>query len=264
MDINNNQEDHIWESIQQDVQIAIENDNQIEDWMSQSILRHSGFKQALASTLAKIVCDSFFNEEYLEKHFIDLQNKYPLITDYAMKDLCAYVERDAACSKLYMPLLFFKGYQALQLQRFSNYSWQQQQHLFSYFLQNRMSCQFGVDIHPAVQLGYGIMLDHGTGIVMGETTVVGNNVSILHGVTLGGSGIKDCCRHPKIGDGVLIGAGAQILGPVVVGENAKVASGSLVLEDVSACSTVAGVPALEVGTKAKQTELPSLMMDQNI
>ena len=161
-----------------------------------------------------------------------------------------------------MPLLFFKGFHALQCYRVAHWLWQQSCYQLALFLQNRISVQFAVDIHPAAKLGSGIMVDHATGVVIGETAVIGNNVSLLHSVTLGGSGCGDTDRHPKVGDGVLISTGAKVLGNVIIGEGAKIAAGSLVLVDVAPHTTVAGVPSRVVGHPA--VDQPALDMDQHI
>jgi len=168
-------------------------------------------------------------------------------------------ERDSACTTLAVPFLYFKGFHALQTHRIAHWLWQQGRHSLALFFQNRMSVVFGVDIHPAAQLGYGLMLDHATGLVIGETTVIGNNVSILQSVTLGGTGKEGGDRHPKVGDGVLISAGAKILGNICIGEGAKVGAGSVVLHAVPPHTTVAGVPAKVVGTP--NTDQPALDMN---
>ncbi|HBO14907.1 MAG TPA: serine O-acetyltransferase [Porticoccaceae bacterium] len=176
------------------------------------------------------------------------------------RDLEAYVARDAACDRYILPLLYFKGYPALQLQRICHWLWGRKQRILALFLHSKMTENFAVDIHPGAKIGGGIMLDHATGLVIGETAVVGDNVSILHSVSLGGSGVQRGDRHPKIGHGVLIAAGAKILGNVTVGDGVKVGAGSLVLESVPPHVTVAGVPARVVGVP--QETLPALEMDQ--
>lgn len=231
-------------------------------WFEESILQFDNFAQALAYQLANRLHDENLDQKSLEQTFVEKQKQVNDITAHAIADLCACYERDPACDKYLMPLLYFKGYQSLQAQRFAHQAWKAGEHAFAYYLQNQMSCEFSVDMHPAVKLGHGIMLDHATGVVMGETTVVGNNVSILHGVTLGGCGITEGVRHPTIGDGVLISTGAKILGNVHIGEGAKIAAGSLVLENVAAHTTVAGVPAKIVGKP--KTDAPAEEMDQQI
>ena len=159
----------------------------------------------------------------------------------------AVYERDPACHRLMQPLLFFKGYQAVQAYRLGHWLWTEGRRDLAYFVQMRVSEVFGVDIHPAARIGRGIMIDHAHSIVIGETAVVGDNVSMLHSVTLGGTGKEEEDRHPKIGNGVLIGAGAKVLGNIKVGNCSRIAAGSVVLPDVPPCKTVAGVPARIVG-----------------
>lgn len=162
-------------------------------------------------------------------------------------DLHAVSERDSACCSQVTPLLYFKGFHALQAYRVAHWLWQQGRKSLALFLQNRISAVFAVDIHPAARIGKGIMFDHATGIVIGETAVVGDMVSIMQSVTLGGTGKEAGDRHPKVSNGVLIGAGAKILGNITVGECAKVGAGSVVLKDVPARAVVAGVPAKIIG-----------------
>ena len=171
------------------------------------------------------------------------------------------LERDSACNELHLPLLYFKGFHALQIHRVAHWLWIQNRKSLALYLQNRTSCICGADIHPAAQLGSGIMLDHATGLVIGETSVVGNDVSILQSVTLGGTGKQEGDRHPKIGNWVLISAGAKILGNITIGDGAKVGAGSVVLKDVPAHTTVAGVPAISVGKPSSQQ--PAAEMDHD-
>ena len=158
------------------------------------------------------------------------------------------------------PLLFFKGFQAIQSYRLGHWLWKQGRLDLAYFMQMRISEVFGVDIHPAARIGKGIMIDHAHSIVIGETAVVGDNVSMLHSVTLGGTGKEHDDRHPKIQDGVLIGAGAKVLGNIVIGHCSRIAAGSVVLEAVPPMKTVAGVPARIVGEAG--CAQPSIAMDQ--
>ncbi len=171
----------------------------------------------------------------------------------------AVYDRDPACHRFLQPLLYFKGFQAVQAYRIAHWLWNEGRQDLAYFVQMRASEMFGVDIHPAARIGQGIMIDHAHSIVVGETAVVGDNVSLLHSVTLGGTGKEDEDRHPKIGDGVLIGAGAKVLGNIHVGHCSRIAAGSVVLHDVPACKTVAGVPAKIVGEAG--CDQPSMSMD---
>ena len=182
------------------------------------------------------------------------------IHDAVRADLQAVEERDSACHELYVPFLYFKGFHALQAYRVAHWLWKQGRRAMARFLQMRSSEVFGVDIHPAARIGKGIMIDHAHSIVIGETAVVGDNVSMLHSVTLGGTGKEEEDRHPKIGDGVLIGAGAKVLGNITVGNCSRIAAGSVVLHDIAPCKTVAGVPAKVVGEAG--CAQPSVSMDQ--
>jgi serine O-acetyltransferase len=167
----------------------------------------------------------------------------PDIVKAAEADLKAVYERDPACKGYLQPFLFFKGFHALQSHRLSHWLWTRGRETLAFYLQSRMSEIFQVDINPAAKIGKGVFFDHGTGIVIGETAVIGDDVSMLHGVTLGGTGAERGDRHPKIGKGVLLGAGAKVLGNITIGEYAKIASGSVVLKPVPANCTAAGVPA---------------------
>ncbi|HHL21623.1 MAG TPA: serine O-acetyltransferase, partial [Aliiroseovarius sp.] len=171
-------------------------------------------------------------------------------------------ERDPACHRLLQPILYFKGFQAMQAYRVAHWLWKEGRKDLAYFLQMRSSEIYGIDIHPGARIGKGIMIDHAHSIVIGETAVVGDNVSMLHAVTLGGTGKEDEDRHPKIGDEVLIGAGAKVLGNITVGCCSRIAAGSVVLEDVPPATTVAGVPAKVVG--AAGCDHPSMSMDQTL
>lgn len=175
-------------------------------------------------------------------------------------DLAAVYDRDPACTRYLDPILFFKGFHALVTHRFAHELWKVGRHDFAYYLQSQSSRMFGVDIHPAARFGKGIMFDHATGLVVGETAVVGDNCSFLHAVTLGGSGKETGNRHPKIGDNVMIGAGAKVLGNIKVGNCSRIAAGSVVLADVPANTTVAGVPARIVGTAGCSE--PARVMEQ--
>ena len=174
----------------------------------------------------------------------------------------AVFERDPACHSYVQAFLFFKGFHALESYRLAHWLWNGGRKLMALFVQNRMSDLFAVDIHPAAKLGRGIMIDHATGVVIGETATVGDDVSMLHGVTLGGTGKEHEDRHPKVGRGVLLSAGAKVLGNIQIGEYSKVAAGSVVLKPVPPYTTVAGVPARVIGKV--HSERPSQEMDHNL
>jgi len=186
----------------------------------------------------------------------------PQIGEAIRADLRAVRERDPASTSFSHPFLYFKGFQALQSYRVAHWLWTEDRHSLALFLQNRISQVFAVDIHPAARIGHGILIDHGTGVVIGETAVVENDVSMLHDVTLGGTGKETGDRHPKVREGVLIGAGAKILGNVEIGNCSRIAAGSVVTHPVPANSTVAGNPARVVG-HAGCAE-PARTMDQTL
>ena len=187
---------------------------------------------------------------------------WPDVLDATEVDLRAICDRDPACPDVLVPFLYFKGFHALEAYRVSHALWQQGRSHLARHLQSRISECFAVDIHPAAALGRGILIDHGTGLVIGETAVVDDDVSLLQGVTLGGTG-KECGdRHPKIRRGVLIGAGAKVLGNIEIGEGAKVGAGSIVLAPVPAYTTVVGNPARPVG--GRHASMPALTMDQSL
>jgi serine O-acetyltransferase len=186
----------------------------------------------------------------------------PLLIASVYDDLRVVFERDPACKGYLQPFLFFKGFQALQTHRVAHWLYHQGRDTLAYYLQSRMSEVFQVDINPATRVGSGVFIDHGTGIVVGETAVIGDDVSILHEVTLGGTGKERGDRHPKVRDGVLLCAGAKVLGNVEIGRNAKVGAGSVVLHDVPPRATVAGVPARIVGWSSGS--VPALEMDQSL
>ena len=168
--------------------------------------------------------------------------------------------RDTAVELWSTPLLYLKGFHAIQSYRITHYLWNQNRKALALYLQNQISVAFDVDIHPAAKIGHGIMFDHATGIVVGETSVIENDVSILQGVTLGGTGKESGDRHPKVREGVMIGAGAKILGNIEVGKYAKIGANSVVLQPVPECATAAGVPARIIG-KDKDAK-PAFEMNQ--
>jgi serine O-acetyltransferase len=207
------------------------------------ILDARTFEQALVNRLAGILGDHFLPAEALASILLNQVHAEPSIGAAMRADALAVLERDPATARIIEPFLFYKGYAAIQTHRFAHCLWTRGKRDLALYLQSRSSEVFHTDIHPAAMFGNGIFLDHATGFVAGETVLIEDNVSILHGVTLGGSGVEQGQRHPKVRTGVLIGAGAQILGPVVIGEYAKIAAGSLVTKSVPPRSTAVGVPA---------------------
>ena len=252
--------DPIWTRIQEEARDAIQAEPLLGGLIHSILLHHPTMERALAYRFSLKLASGEMSEQILREI---ADEAYALSNDMvvdARADLVAVFERDPACHRFIQPLLFFKGYQAIQAYRIGHWLWGSGRKDLSYFIQMRVSEVFGVDIHPAATLGRGIMVDHAHSIVIGETAVVGDNVSMLHSVTLGGTGKADGDRHPKIGDNVLIGAGAKVLGNISVGSCSRIAAGSVVLEDVPPCTTVAGVPARVVGKAG--CDQPSMMMDQ--
>ncbi len=250
----------IWETICKEAEVSLKKSNYMKEYFKKNILSHNSFGDALSYNIAVKISSSDFQLEDLCSILQKQISNFPSICDYAVDDLIAFYERDPACHWFYQPFLFYKGFIALQAYRVGNVLYNNGDIDFSLYLQMRVSEIFCIDIHPGATIGKGIMFDHAHNLVIGETAEVGDNVSILHAVTLGGTGKIRGNRHPKIGNNVLIGAGAKILGNISVGECSRVAAGSLVLKSVPPFKTVAGVPAKEVGTSGCPE--PSKTMDQ--
>ncbi|MBD2857986.1 serine O-acetyltransferase [Spongiibacter sp. KMU-158] len=251
--------DTVWQTIREETAREVQSEPVLASFLHATILNHDSLETALsfhlAHTLASPAASALLVREVLEEAFA----ADPEIGCAMRADICAVYERDSACEQLSVPFLYFKGFHALQSYRVAHWLWQQGRVSLALFFQNRISCEFGVDIHPAAKIGRGILMDHATGIVIGETAVVGNNVSLMQSVTLGGTGKEHGDRHPKVGDGVLISAGAKILGNIHIGEGAQVGSGSVVLKDVPPHTIVAGVPAKVIGTP--DCDAPALSMN---
>ena len=254
--------DPIWDRIRRETREAAAAEPILASFLHATILNHEELECSLSFHLANLLDNPSAPAMMLRELILEALRDDSDIRGAIRDDLNAILDRDSACHELYIPFLYFKGFQALQIHRIGHWLWAHNRQPLALFLQSQMSRQFGIDIHPAARFGHGIMLDHATGLVVGETAVVGNRVSILQSVTLGGTGKEDGDRHPKIGDGVLISAGAKILGNIHVGEGAKVGAGSVVLQNVPAHTTVAGVPAKVVGKPT--TNSPALDMDHAI
>ena len=224
--------DPIWEKLIAEAQDAVRDEPRLGGFVHSGVLHHTKLEQALAYRFAQKLQNSDLSEQILRETADMAFAEDPQIAQAARSDLLAILDRDPACHRLLQPLLFFKGFQAIQSHRIANWLWRNGERDFAYFVQMRVSEVFGVDIHPAATIGKGIMIDHAHSIVIGETAVVGDNVSMLHSVTLGGTGKEDGDRHPKINDGVLIGAGAKVLGNIEVGFCSRIAAGSVVLESI--------------------------------
>jgi serine O-acetyltransferase len=254
--------DPVWSRIIAEAEQAVTDEPLLGGLLHSSILHHNSIEKALAYRISLKLASNEMSEQLFREICDSAYNADPDLALSARADIVAVYERDPACHRFVQPLMFFKGFQAVQAYRVAHWLWGQGRHDMAYFFQMRISETFGVDIHPAAKIGKGIMIDHAHSIVIGETAVVGDNVSLLHSVTLGGTGKEDEDRHPKIGDGVLIGAGAHVLGNIKIGHCSRVAAGSVVLHDVPPKTTVAGVPAKVVGEAGCET--PSVTMDQLI
>lgn len=252
--------DPVWERIREDAKRISRHEPALAGFLHATILDQSSLEDVISQRVADRLGDAAVGPTHIRHAFNQAFAAQPDLSDMLRVDIVSVYERDPACHRLIDPVLYFKGFQALQTHRLAYWLWQEGRQDFAYYVQSRASAEFQVDIHPAVPMGRGIFLDHGTGIVVGETAVVEDGVSILQGVTLGGTGKEDGDRHPKVRCGVLIGAHAAILGNIEVGRCARVAAGSVVLKPVPANSTVAGVPARVVGTAGCAE--PARSMDQ--
>ncbi|MEG3767328.1 serine O-acetyltransferase [Alteromonas sp. 14N.309.X.WAT.G.H12] len=251
-----------WLTLKHEAQQIADNEPLLASYIHACILTHHNFESSLSFILSNKLADEVMPAIAIREVFDEAYLLDPNITEAAITDIQAVFERDAAVKDYLTPLLYFKGFHAVQAHRMAHYLWQHGRHQLALFLQSRNSETFGVDIHPAAKIGKGVMFDHATGIVVGETAVVEDNVSILQSVTLGGTGNESGDRHPKIRQGVLVGAGAKILGNIEIGEGSKVGAGSVVLDNVPAHVTVVGVPAKVVGRPGCQR--PCESMHQNV
>ncbi len=254
--------DPVWEDIRRHAKEMQEEEPLIASLLQENVLGRSSFEAALSARIAAKLSVHEVKEASLRETFSQLLAEAPEIGEKARADIVAVFERDPACTSYVQPLLFFKGFMALQASRIAHSLWTNGRRPFAQFLQMRISEVFAVDIHPGARIGKGIMIDHATGVVVGETAVIEDDVSLLHSVTLGGTGKEGGDRHPKIGRGVLIGAGAKILGNIRIGDCSRVGAGSVVLADVPPCKTVAGVPARIVGDAG--CAHPSQSMDHTL
>ena len=251
-----------WALLRAAAEETIRTEPHLASQLNAVILSHNDLASALSFQIARKLGDGELGPMSVREICRDAFDGDPKIVASAEADLQAVAERDPAIKTLLQPFLYFKGFQALQAHRVAHWLWGQGREALAFHFQSRISELFQVDIHPAARMGSGLFLDHGTGIVIGETAVVGDEVSMLHAVTLGGTGAERGDRHPKIGKGVLLGAGAKVLGNITVGDYAKVASGSVVLKDVPAGCTVAGVPARLVNCPTEAT--PARTMDHTL
>jgi len=252
----------VWAALRNEAAHAAQAEPDLASMLNAVVLKHDNLSSALSYQLARKLGDQELRAMSAREIIDEAHAADPAIVAQAEADLKAVFERDPACKGYVQPFLFFKGFLALQTYRVAHWLWLQGRDTLSFYLQSRMSEIFQVDIHPAAVIGSGVFIDHGTGIVIGETAVVGDDVSMLHGVTLGGTGAGRGDRHPKVGRGVLLGAGAKVLGNIAIGDFAKIASGSVVLKPVPSGCTAAGVPARL--TNCPTCESPARTMDHTL
>lgn len=233
----------VWKKIRDEAQCLVDKEPMLASFFHSTILKHKNLGGALSYILANKLATATMPAISLREIIEDAYQAKPSIIESAARDIRAVRQRDPAVDLWSTPLLYLKGFHALQSYRITHYLWEDDRRSLAIYLQNQISVAFDVDIHPAARIGCGIMFDHATGIVVGETAVIENDVSILQGVTLGGTGKETGDRHPKIREGVMIGAGAKILGNIEVGKYAKIGANSVVLQPIPEHATAAGVPA---------------------
>jgi len=239
--------DPVWARIRDEAEAVVRHEPEIGTFIYSSVLHHDTLETAVIHRVAERLDHPDVSAELIRQAYTDAIEAEPRIAETFRADIVAVFDRDPATDRFLEPVLYFKGFHAIQTHRLAHWLWGQGRKDFAYYLQSRSSAVFQCDIHPAAKIGRGIFLDHATGLVVGETASIGDNVSMLHDVTLGGTGKDHGDRHPKIADGVLIGAGAKIIGNIEVGRCARVAAGSVVLTAVPHNVTVAGIPAKIVG-----------------
>jgi serine O-acetyltransferase len=255
--------DVVWDLMRWEAYQEAQREPLLVSFFYSSILNHDTLESSLSFLLANKLASPAMISTQVQSLVAEALRNDPSVGRAIRADIMAVRDRDPACTCLPDVFLYFKGFQALQTYRVAHILWEKKKKkVLAHYLQSQMSQSFQIDIHPNATLGSGIMLDHGTGIVIGETARVGHNCSILHHVTLGGSGKKGVDRHPKVGEGVLLGAGASILGNVKIGDGCQVGAGTLVITDLPAHSVAVGVPAKIIGSFVDVTEQPSKVMNQ--
>ena len=254
------QQDKIWGLIQSEVHLLLKREPILNGFFRSTMIENDSLSRALSFILANKLGTVLVSEADLREMIDGVYLENPNIVEAAACDIAAIFDRDPAVDLYSTPLLYLKGFHALQSFRVAHHLWNNGRRELAIYLQNQVSLIYQVDVHPAANIGSGIMFDHATGIVIGETAIIEDDVSILQNVTLGGTGKESGNRHPRVRTGVLIGAGAKILGNIEIGVGAKIAAGSVVLNPVPCHTTVAGVPAKIVGRNGQKK--PSLDMDQ--
>ena len=254
--------DPVWQAVRVEAEAVIENEPLMSSFIFSNILNQNSLEASVIHRIAERLHNRDFSSELVRQSFDQMNQESSDWQETLRIDIAAVYDRDPACSRLIEPILYFKGFQAIQTHRLAHWNWKRGHKDIALYLQSRSSQVFQTDINPAAKFGKGIFLDHATGLVVGETAQVGDDVSILHGVTLGGTGKETEDRHPKIGNGVLLGAGATVLGNIRVGNCSRVAAGSMVVKEVPDNVTVAGIPGRVVGVAGCSE--PSRSMNQII
>lgn len=254
--------DVVWDTLRYEAFREAEREPLLVSFMHSSILNHRSLESALAFHLANRLSSPAMISTQIQSLILEALDNSPEFRKSLRADMMAVRDRDPACNFLPDVFLYFKGFHALQTHRVAHFMYENGRQVLAHYLQSQVSQNFQIDIHPNATIGAGVMMDHGTGIVVGETARIGHNCSILHHVTLGGSGKRGVDRHPKIGDGVLLGAGATVLGNVNIGEGCQIGAGTLVISDLPPHSVAVGVPAKIIGSFVDVTEQPGIRMNQ--
>lgn len=254
--------DPVWQAVRKEAEAVVAKEPLMSSFIFNSILNRDSLESAVIFRISERLHNRDFSGDLVRQSFQAMHEDWPEWSESLRIDIAAVYDRDPACSRLIEPILYFKGFHAIQTHRLAHWNYTNGNKDIAFYLQSRSSQVFQVDIHPAAKFGKGIFFDHSTGIVVGETAALGNDVSVLHGVTLGGTGKEMEDRHPKIGDGVLLGAGATVLGNISVGSCSRIAAGSMVIKDVPKNVTVAGIPGRVVGVAGCSE--PSRSMNQII
>ena len=240
--------DDVWSVIKEEVRLRIQAEPTLEPYLNLLVLSQDSLVSAIASIISSKLNSDALSSKDIKNFILDVYKNCDGIAESLEEDLIFFKDNDPACKYYSTPILFYKGFQGLAAYRAANCLWKNDRHTMSLFIQNRASEVFGVDIHPAAEILGGVMIDHATGVVIGETAKIDKNVSIFQGVTLGGKGNERGDRHPKIQSGVSIYASSTVLGNITIGKNSTIAAGSLVLDDVDPNTTVAGIPAKVLST----------------
>lgn len=252
--------DPVWRAVCREAEAIVAGEPMLSTFIYSTILNQNGLEEAVAHRISERLHNREVPGDAIRRSFMDMLSADPNWSEILRSDIAAVYDRDPACERLIEPILYFKGFHAIQTHRLAHWNWNNGHRDFALYLQSRSSQVFQTDINPMAKVGRGLFIDHATGVVIGATATIGDDVSLLHGVTLGGTGKEGGDRHPKIGDGVLIGAGATVLGNIRIGNCTRIAAGSMVIKNVDRNVTVAGVPARVVGVAGCSD--PSRTMDQ--